>query len=388
MINSLEETVHFSHSHELSVTQNGKNKKTVSYLNSATTYQTFFSLTTDLCCIVHKNGSVQEVNASLLKNTGYAAEEILHRPFENFIHPQDIPYFKSLFSTNNKSGRKPTSVSYRFKKKNGRYLYLKSKSSMVTDGDQKKYLIICSQNITQEKKSTQLIHDQHRQIENYKEELENFTYLASHDLQEPLRVIISYLQLLEKRYKNQLDQDATDFIQYTVEGADRMKVMIQDLLVYSRINRKYQDEKAVDMNKVLEGVQNKLKKEFAANNVVIRTDHLPTVQFNDSLMGHVWQNLLSNALKFRAEKGVEINIKVKEQSKQWTIAIYDNGKGIEKKYHQRIFEPFERLHGRKYAGTGMGLPIVKKILERYNERIWVDSQPGQGATFYFTLRKA
>lgn len=388
MINFLKETAHFSHPHDPTPSHKLENNGKRSHSDLALTYQAFLSLTADLCCIVHENGNIQEVNASFMKILGYSEEEVLQHPLINFIHFQDITQFKPLLSTHNKSSKKPTSVSYRFKKKNGRYLCLKSKCSMVSGNDQEKYFIICSQNITQEKKRTQLIHDQHRQIETYKEELENFTYLASHDLQEPLRVITSYLQLLEKRYKNQLDRDATDFIQYTVDGADRMKVMIQDLLVYSRINRKYQDEELVDLNKILEGVQNKLKNEFTANKVAIHTDQLPTVQFNASLMGYVWQNLISNAIKFRSEEEVKIDIRVREQAKQWLIMIHDNGKGIEKKYYQRIFEPFERLHGRKYAGTGMGLPIVKKILERYKGRIWVEAQPGQGTTFYFTLRKS
>jgi len=388
MINFTGETVRLSHPDDQSATYNGENYGNGLHLSVVATYQTLLSLTSDLCCVVHKNGSIKGVNASFLKISGYAEEEVLPRRWFDFIHPQDTRKSQRLLHTNSNSGEKPTSVSYRFRKKNGRYVWLKSNSRIVPGKGQEMCIVICSQDVTKEKKSAQRMHDQCKELEMYKAELENFTYLASHDLQEPLRVVTSYLQLLEKRYKKLFDQDGIDFINYTIDGADRMKVMIRDLLVYSRINRKYQDEELVDMNKVLEGVQNKLKHDIAVNKVMIYADRLPTVRYNEALMVLVWQNLISNAIRFRSEKEVAINIRVKEQAKQWIIAVEDNGIGIEKKYHQKIFEPFERLHGRKYAGTGMGLSIVRKILERYGGRIWINSQPGQGATFCFALRKS
>lgn len=387
MINFTEEIVRLSHPDDQPVANNGENHGIGLHLSVVATDQVFLSLTSDLCCIVHKNGSINRVNASFLKISGYAEKEVLHGLWFDFIHPQDTRKSQRLLHTKSNSGKKPTSVSYRFRKKNGRYVWLKSNSKIVSGNGQETCIVICSQDITKEKKSAQRMHDQRKELELYKAELENFTYLASHDLQEPLRVISSYLQLLEKRYKKLFDQDGIDFINYTIDGADRMKVMIRDLLIYSRINRKYQDEEPVDMNKVLEDVQNKLKHDIAVNNAVIHADRLPTVRCNESLMVLVWQNLISNAIRFRSEKEVAINIRVKEQPKQWIIAVEDNGIGIEKKYHQKIFEPFERLHGRKYAGTGMGLAIAKKILERYGGRIWINSQPGQGTTFCFALRK-
>ena len=387
MINFTEEIVRLSHPDDQPVANNGENQGIGLHLSVVATDQVFLSLTYDLCCIVHKNGSINRVNASFLKISGYAEKEVLHGLWFDFIHPQDTQKSQRLLHTKSNSGKKPTSVSYRFRKKNGRYVWLKSNSRIVSGNRQETCIVICSQDITKEKKTAQRMHDQRKELELYKAELENFTYLASHDLQEPLRVISSYLQLLEKRYKKLFDQDGIDFINYTIDGADRMKVMIRDLLVYSRINRKYQDEEPVDMNKVLEGVQNKLKHDIAVGKAVIRADRLPTVRCNESLMVLVWQNLISNAIRFHSEKEVAINLRVKEQPKQWIIAVEDNGIGIEKKYHQKIFEPFERLHGRKYTGTGMGLAIAKKILERYGGRIWINSHPGQGATFCFALRK-
>ena len=383
----MEETVRLSRPDDQPVTNNGGNHGSGLHLSVEAVYQALLSLTSDLCCVVHKNGSINGINASFLKISGYAEKEVLHRLWFDFVHPQDTRKSQRLLHTKSNSGEKPTSVSYRFRKKNGRYVWLKSNSRIVPGNGQKMCIVICSQDITKEKKSAQRKHDQGKELALYKAELENFTYLASHDLQEPLRVISSYLQLLEKRYKKLFDQDGIDFINYTIDGADRMKVMIRDLLVYSRINRKYKDEEPVDMNKVLEDVQNKLKHDIAVNKAVIRADRLPTVRCNESLIVLVWQNLISNAIRFRSEKEVVITIRVKEQPKQWIIAVEDNGIGIEKKYHQKIFEPFERLHGRKYAGTGMGLAISKKILERYRGRIWINSQPGQGTTFCFALRK-
>ena len=237
MINLTEEIVRLSHPDDQPVANNEENHGIGLHLSVGAAAQVFLSLTSDLCCIVHKNGSINRVNASFLKISGYAEKEVLHGLWFDFIHPQDIRKSQRLLHTKSNSGKKPTSVSYRFRKKNGRYVWLKSNSRMISGNGQETYIVICSQDITKEKRSAQRMHDQHKELELYKAELENFTYLASHDLQEPLRVISSYLQLLEKRYKKFFDQDGIDFINYTIDGADRMKVMIRDLLIYSRINR-------------------------------------------------------------------------------------------------------------------------------------------------------
>ncbi len=244
-------------------------------------------------------------------------------------------------------------------------------------------------------------------------ELEQFAYVASHDLQEPLRMVISYLQLLEKKYKSQLDRKADEFIAYAVDGASRMQILINDLLRFSRVSTRAQPFETVDCNTVLQRAIANLKIAIAESGAVItKSESLPQVIGDATQLTQLFQNLISNAIKFRSRElalHIEIGVRWVETRGQktpegtshisdltssscsvfypeWLFWVRDNGIGIEPQYRDRIFVIFQRLHARgKYAGTGIGLAICKKIVERHGGRIWVESQLGQGATFYFTI---
>lgn len=217
-------------------------------------------------------------------------------------------------------------------------------------------------------------------------ELQQFAYIASHDLQEPLRMITSYLQLLEHRYKDQLDESANDFIGYAVDGAARMKTLINDLLAYSRVQTRGKPFEWVDCNESVEQAIANLKLAIEDNQAIILRDPLPEILGDRTQMIQLFQNLISNALKFRTTEVPTIRISAELQSDQWLFRVQDNGIGIEAQYAERIFVIFQRLHNRsEYPGTGIGLAICKKITERHGGRIWVESQPREGATFCFTI---
>ncbi len=218
------------------------------------------------------------------------------------------------------------------------------------------------------------------------EELERFAYVSSHDLQEPLRMVTLYSQLLERRYKDSLDDDADDFIEYIVENAKRMKYLIDDLLEYSRITSQAKEFENINLDKVLESVLSNLSIIIIENNVNVTHDSLPTVFADKNQILQVFENLITNAIKFRGKKSPKIDISAKKSDKEWTFAVKDNGIGIKPEHQKQIFEVFKRLHTREeYPGTGIGLSIVQKIIEKHNGRIWVESEPGKGSTFYFTL---
>jgi signal transduction histidine kinase/DNA-binding LacI/PurR family transcriptional regulator len=218
-------------------------------------------------------------------------------------------------------------------------------------------------------------------------ELEQFAYIASHDLQEPLRMVKSYLQLIRRRYQNQLDEDADDFINFAVDGAERMQALINDLLEYSRVATHGKSFEPTDCSAVLDHTLANLKIAIEESGAVVTYHELPVVLADATQLLQLFQNLISNAIKFRKEEiRPEIHISAKHTSGQWTFSVRDNGVGIAPEYFERIFIIFKRLHNREaYEGTGVGLAMCKKIVERHGGRIWVKSKPGKGSTFYFTL---
>jgi len=217
-------------------------------------------------------------------------------------------------------------------------------------------------------------------------ELQEFAYVASHDLQEPLRMVTSYTQLLAKRYKGKLDSDADEFIAYAVDGATRMQVLINDLLTYSRVGTKGKDLKPTDCGTVLECTLDNLKQTLEESGVQVTYEPLPTLMADDVQLGQLFQNLIGNAIKFRSEESPQIYISAKRNEDKWIFSVRDNGIGIDPEFHKRIFVIFQRLHKRgEYPGTGIGLAVCNKIVERHAGRIWVESNPKEGSTFYFTI---
>jgi PAS domain S-box-containing protein len=230
------------------------------------------------------------------------------------------------------------------------------------------------------------LHNQKQELARSNDELQQFAYVASHDLQEPLRMITSYLELLERRYKGQLDAKADTFIAYAVDGATRMQILINDLLSYSRVGTQKQNFQAVDCTKIVQNVLTNLQVTIAQNNAVITYAPLPQVNADPSQLTQLFQNLIGNAIKFRSEEPPQIQIGAEYTDDKWLFSVEDNGIGMESQYLDRIFIIFQRLHGKtEYPGTGIGLAVCKKIVERHGGSLWVESQPGRGSTFHFSL---
>ncbi|HSU51156.1 MAG TPA: ATP-binding protein, partial [Segetibacter sp.] len=220
-------------------------------------------------------------------------------------------------------------------------------------------------------------------------ELERFAYVASHDLQEPLRMVTSFLQLLEKRYKDKLDNKAHEYITYAVDGAERMKQLILDLLEYSRVNSSKAEVEEVDVNEIIESMQLTYKTFLIQTKGTINYTTLPVVKGNKTQILQLFQNVIGNAIKYRSNMPPVINVSYEEEKAFYKFVISDNGIGIDSKFFNKIFIIFQRLHNREeYSGTGIGLAICKKIIDKHGGRIWVDSDPGKGSTFYFTLPKS
>jgi signal transduction histidine kinase len=218
-------------------------------------------------------------------------------------------------------------------------------------------------------------------------ELERFAYVVSHDLQEPLRSVSSMLQLLQQRYAGQLDAHADKFIQLAVEGASRMKTLINDLLTFSRVGTHDQPFKPTDCAAILRDALANLAVAIQESRAVITHDRLPTVMADGTQLTQLFQNLIGNAIKFRGEDAPVIHLGVGSKEGECLFVVRDNGIGLEAQHFERIFGVFQRLHmPREYAGTGIGLAVCKKIVERHGGRIWVESEPGRGSTFYFTLK--
>ncbi|MGZ7210079.1 MAG: sensor histidine kinase, partial [Methanobacterium sp.] len=225
------------------------------------------------------------------------------------------------------------------------------------------------------------------ELERSNKELQSFAYITSHDLQEPLRSIASYAQLLQRRYEGKLDSDADDFIDFMVAGATRMKDQIQGLLDYSRVGTHGEEFNKFNAGDALNIALSNLKSSIDEYDADVNPDPLPDIVADESQITRVFQNLISNALKFRRE-GIQPKIHVSAQNKddEYIFSVQDNGIGIEEQYNDRIFEVFKRLHAiGEYEGAGIGLAIVKRIIERHGGRLWVESEFGVGSTFYFSI---
>ena len=255
------------------------------------------------------------------------------------------------------------------------------------------YTVILNTDITARKKFETALADlneklmgQTKELQRSNEELEQFAYVASHDLQEPLRSIGSYCQLLQRRYKGKLDKDADEFINFAVEGAKRMQVLINDLLKYSRVGTRGKAFEPTDCNDVFHDAVANLRQAIDEAGVAVTADPLPSISGDTVQLGQLFQNLIGNAVKFRGKEPPKVHVSARVEEGETVFSVRDNGIGIDARHAERIFQIFQRLHERgRYPGTGIGLAVCKKIVARHGGRIWVESTPDEGSDFRFTL---
>ncbi|MBZ0296564.1 MAG: PAS domain S-box protein, partial [Anaerolineae bacterium] len=319
---------------------------------------------------------------------GYPVEAWLNDPqfWSKIVHPDDLTQLGERLMSIYESG-KPGTFPFRAVTSNGHVLHMEAHLTFLKDEDERRFGA-CGviMDVTQRKEIEGALMQFTDELRRSNEELEQFAYIASHDLQEPLRMVTSYLQLLEKRYGDVLEGDGKEFLDFAVDGATRMKRLINDLLLYSRVQRSREEFETVNMQKVLEQAENNVQTQIMDSGTAITADVLPEIIGHEAQMIQLLQNLLSNAIKFRSDQPPQIHIGAKREKGEWVFSIQDNGIGIGQEYLDRIFVIFQRLHPREeYPGTGIGLAICKKIVEKHNGHIWVESEIGKGTTFYFTV---
>jgi light-regulated signal transduction histidine kinase (bacteriophytochrome) len=240
--------------------------------------------------------------------------------------------------------------------------------------------------IQERTRAEQAVRSVARELARSNEDLQQFAYVASHDLQEPLRAVAGYVGLLQRRYPEKMDERGQHYIEAAMDGAIRMQQLIEDLLAFSRVQTKGKTFAATDLNAALDRALLNLQVTIHENKAEVSRAPLPTLRVDAPQIAQLFQNLIGNGIKFRSDEDPRIHIGAENRDGQWIFSVGDNGIGMEPQYYDRIFQIFQRLHTRKqYPGTGIGLAICKKIVERHGGKIWVESEPGKGSTFYFTL---
>jgi PAS domain S-box-containing protein len=336
--------------------------------------------------------TIISVNSAFVRAYGFSDEseiigkhcyEVTHRRSDVCTAPDDIC---PLSETVRSGGH--ISVDHIHYGKRGEKIYAEVSTSPITDENGKVTQVVhVSRDITERKRAEQ---DRERllaDIARSNRELEQFAYVASHDLQEPLRMVASYIGLLERKYKGKLDKKADTYIHFAVDGALRMQKLIDGLLAYSRVASRGQPFLSVDLNRIYEDTVANLSAAITDSGARITKSDLPVLLADETQMLQLFQNLIGNAIKFaRSGTPPEVRVAAGKQGKEWIFSVQDNGVGIEQKYFDQVFQIFRRLHSQQeYAGAGIGLAVCKKIVERHGGRIWVESKLGQGTTFFFTI---
>jgi PAS domain S-box-containing protein len=332
-------------------------------------------------------GNLTFINDAVCGHLGYPRQELVGMNYRVYTDEENA---KKVFQTFNEAykARQPCRLfDYEITRKDGTKVIIELSASLIRDPEGKPIGFRgVSRDVTERKKAEEVLRIKTRELARSNRDLEQFAYVASHDLQEPLRMVTSYVQLLAQRYNGKLDSDADEFIGFAMEGASRMRKLINDLLTYSRVKTQGRALEPTDCESVLDQSLDNLKVAIEENGALVTHGPLPTVMADSAQLVALFQNLIGNAIKFRGTQPPRIHISAGRDGNGWIFSVRDNGIGIAPEYSKRIFVIFQRLHGRdKYEGTGIGLAICKRIVERHEGRIWVESKPGKGATFYFTL---
>ncbi len=346
---------------------------------SESRFKAVFQGSLDAMVIADDEGYYVDANPAAEALLGLPMEELIGSHISRFLDTQHN--FQAIWKAFREQRRFASEI--RLVRSNGQWVDVESQA--VADILPGRHLSVL-RDITDRKRAEEALRQTAEELERSNRDLEQFAYVASHDLQEPLRMVTGFMRLLEERC-GQLDDTSHEYIDYAVDGAGRMQQMIADLLTYSRVGTQGKQPVSVDVGEVLEYAKANLRATIDETQAVIESDPLPTIEADPAQLRQLLQNLLSNALKFRAEdRRPEVHIGVCREDRQWVFHVRDNGIGVEPRQHERMFMLFQRLHTReKYPGSGIGLAVCKKIVERHGGRIWVESAPEEGTTFFFTF---
>ncbi len=347
-------------------------------------YRTLFQESRDAIVFSNPEDRYTDGNQAALDLYGCTREEFLELSIsERYVDPADEERHLQEYAEKGYA----EDFEVRLRKKDGTEMDCLITSVERRDSDGNLAYRGVIRDITERKRAEENLTRYRRDLERSNEELQQFAYVASHDLQEPLRMVSSYTQLLAKRYQGKLDEDADDFINYAVDGANRMQQLIIDLLSYSRVGTRGKEIQPAETQTALDGALANLQMAIEESGAAVTHDPLPTVMADQSQLVQLFQNLIDNAIKFRGEEPSQVHVGAEQEDHEWLFSVRDNGIGIDPQYRERIFVIFQRLHGREeYPGTGIGLAVCKRIVERHGGRIWVESEPGTGSTFYFTIK--
>ncbi|MFN5226281.1 MAG: ATP-binding protein [Bacteroidota bacterium] len=324
-------------------------------------------------------------------------EQVQFRSWKSLLHPDD--YERVIRKRNDALRNKQNQYwedEFRLAGQSGKYNYFYHKAFIVRDADGRAIRLFgATQNITRRKEDEALLIELNKQLKQRADELaasnvelERFAYVASHDMQEPLRMITSFLQLFRKKYQDQIDETAEQYLHFVMDGADRMKRLITDLLEYSRIGSNKGVAESIDTAVLMKEVQEVFVNRIAECEATIVTNHLPVIMGNKTQLFQLFQNLVGNALKYVGKEKPLVTVTGSEEENHFLFSVQDNGIGIKPMFFEKIFVLFQRLHHKhQYSGTGIGLSVCKKIVEKHGGKIWVTSEPDKGSTFYFTISK-
>ena len=336
----------------------------------------------DYVCIIDQSHNVKYVNPVITKELGPINNLKCYEYFHGLT--EECPWCKNLEIVSGETVRQE-----RYSSRTCKVYDVINTPMRNKDGTIDKLVIL--RDISERKHAEEELKQLANELERSNADLQQFAYAASHDLQEPLRVIAGFVKLIEKRYKDKLDEKADEFIYRTVDGVNRMQELIKDLLEYSKVGIKSKNCKSTDCTLILNSTISNLQATIEGSGAVVTYDNLPIVVTDPIQLGSVFQNLIGNAIKFHGAEAPRVHISSRREGDEWIFSVRDNGIGIDPKSTDRIFDIFQRLHTREeYPGTGIGLAICKRIVERLGGRIWVKSKPEKGSTFYFTIpyRKA
>lgn len=332
--------------------------------------------------------TILDINPVIAGKLEYTTADLKSKQFLELVHAEDSKKVKKQLNKIFSKEQQSAEIEVRLLKNDGNTTWFKLMISLMNMKNHESTAVVFMENIDKRKHAEFKLEEKNDELTRINQELEHFAYVASHDLQEPLRTITSFIQIIERKYGNLLDEDGHQFMGYITDGTRRMQSLIRDLLAYSRVNRFNTNYEQVDLNEVFDAVNQALNDKINETDTIILAENLPVIQGNKIQLIQVFQNFIDNAIKFRAKKNPEIIINVKELAKKWEISFQDNGIGIAPEYYQRIFIIFQKLHSMdEYTGTGIGLAMCKKIIERHGGEVWLDSKVGKGTTFYFTIAK-